>query len=75
RHFSEHTAQVIDEEIVRILREASDRATTLLTEHRDKLDTLAHALEQEETLDENDIEQLIGPPAYRNGKDEEKKQP
>ena len=26
---------------------------------------LAHALEREETLDESEIEALIGPPAYR----------
>jgi cell division protease FtsH len=65
REFSEHTAQVIDEEIVRILRSASDRAEKLLNEHRDKLDTLAVALEREEELDERQIEDLIGPPAAK----------
>jgi cell division protease FtsH len=65
REFSEHTAQVIDEEIVRILRSASDRAEKLLEEHRDKLDTLAVALEREEELDERQIEDLIGPPAAK----------
>jgi len=64
RRFSEHTAQVIDEEIVRILREASEKARQMLVDHRDKLDTLAAALEREETLDEDQIEALIGPPAY-----------
>jgi len=65
REFSEHTAQTIDEEMVRILREADDRARTLLEQHRDKLDAVAQALEREETLDERQIEELIGPPAYR----------
>jgi len=65
RRFSEHTAQVIDEEVVRILREASERARKLLTRYRDKLDVLADALEREETLDEEDIEKLIGPAAYK----------
>jgi cell division protease FtsH len=71
REFSEHTAQVVDEEIVRILRAASDRAQEVLTEHRDKLDALAEALEREEELDERQIEALIGPPATprRNGPD------
>ncbi len=64
RQFSEHTAQVIDEEVVRMLREASEGARKLLVEHRDKLNTMAGALEREETLDENDIERLIGPAAY-----------
>ncbi|MEN6497299.1 MAG: cell division protein FtsH, partial [Thermoguttaceae bacterium] len=64
REFSEHTAQVIDEEIVRFLRKASERAEQVLNDHRDKLDRLATALEREEVLDERQIEELIGPSAY-----------
>ena len=64
REYSEHTAQVIDEEISRILNEASSQAIQTLTEHREKLDTLATALDREEELDESEIEALIGPPAY-----------
>ena len=41
RRFSEHTAQVIDEEVSRLLRDAADKATAMLNEHRDKLDALA----------------------------------
>jgi len=63
RQFSEHTARVIDEEVVRILRDASDLACKMLEEHRDKLDQLAEELQREETLEEADIERLIGPPA------------
>ena len=65
RRFSEHTAQVIDEEVSRVLRDASDKATVLLKEHREKLDTLAGKLEEVETLDEEEIEKLIGPPVYK----------
>jgi cell division protease FtsH len=65
RQFSEDTARVIDEEVARILRQAADRATSTLTEQREKLDVLAQALEREETLDEAEIEKLIGPPAYK----------
>jgi cell division protease FtsH len=65
RRYSEHTAQVIDEEIMRILNEAAEVAASMLVQHRDKLDKLAKALEESETLDEQDIEGLIGPPAYR----------
>jgi hypothetical protein len=36
-----------------------------LEQHRQQLDTLAQALEREETLDEPQIEALIGPSAYR----------
>jgi cell division protease FtsH len=65
RHFSEHTAQVIDEEIGRILHDADEIAAKTLAQHRDKLDRLAAELEEEETLEEHEIEALIGPPAYR----------
>ena len=65
RQFSEHTAQLIDEEIGRILREADEKARALLSEHRAKLDRLAAALERQETLEDVDIEQLIGPAAPR----------
>jgi cell division protease FtsH len=64
REFSEHTARLIDEEIVRILRGAEGRAEQLLSEHRDKLRVLAEALEKEEVLEERQIEDLIGPSAW-----------
>jgi cell division protease FtsH len=65
RRFSEHTAQLIDEEVSRILRTASDNARDTLTEQREKLDLLAKRLEEEETLDDVAIEKLIGPPAWK----------
>ncbi len=63
REYSEYTARLIDEEIFRILRQAEQRAESLLKEHRDKLRILAEALEEEEVLDQRQIEALIGPPA------------
>ena len=63
RDFSEHTAQVIDEEVARILHSAAERASQLLGEHREKLDAVANALEENEVLDEFEVEQLIGPSA------------
>ncbi len=65
REYSEHTAQVIDEEISRILRDAETSAKELLDKNRDRLDGLAGALEKEETLDEMQVEDLLGPPAHR----------
>jgi cell division protease FtsH len=61
REFSEHSAQLIDEEVAAILHAAADRATRLLTQHRSELEKLAEALEKQEVLDEAEIEQLIGP--------------
>ncbi|HWA99877.1 MAG TPA: cell division protein FtsH, partial [Pirellulales bacterium] len=65
REFSEHTAQVIDEEVSRILHEAAEKASKLLATNRDKLELLATRLAEREVLDEREIEELIGPPASR----------
>jgi cell division protease FtsH len=65
RRFSEHTAQVIDEEVSRILRTSYERAVEMLNLHRAKLECIAKALEKEETLDDVAIEKLIGPPAWK----------
>ncbi len=64
REFSEDTAKLIDEEIVRILRAAADKAEQILRENPDKLLLLATTLEREEVLDERQIAELIGPAAY-----------
>jgi cell division protease FtsH len=66
RQFSEHTLQTIDNEVARILHEAFDRAFSILNENRDKLDTLAKALIDEEELNEDQMVDLIGP-SVRHG--------
>ncbi|GIW95796.1 MAG: ATP-dependent zinc metalloprotease FtsH 1 [Pirellulaceae bacterium] len=63
RQFSEHTMELIDEEVARILSEADQRATELLRTYRDQLDRLARALVDEEELEESEIEAILGPPA------------
>jgi cell division protease FtsH len=60
RDHSEHTAQLIDEEVSRILREADDRAFHLLEEHRDDLERLTEALIEREVLSVSEIEAVIG---------------
>jgi cell division protease FtsH len=69
RRYSEHTAQLIDEEISRLVGEASDTAIKMLERNRDKLDAIAKALEQSETLDEKEIEAIIGPPVSRQNRE------
>ena len=65
REFSEHTAQIIDDEVTRMLNEAADRATKLLSDNRGKLDALAGALEQQEMLDDVEVVGIIGPAVPR----------
>ena len=55
KQHSEETAQVIDDEVRRILQESYAEATRLLTKHRHQLDALASALLEKETLDEQQI--------------------
>ena len=60
--FSEETAREIDLEIKRLVMEAKAAATKILTEHRDELDKLAHALLEKETMDAAEIRELLGMP-------------
>lgn len=61
RHFSEHTQELIDEEVGRILMEADQKAEQLLREHRGELDSITRGLLEREELSEADITELIGP--------------
>jgi cell division protease FtsH len=68
RDHSEHTAQLVDEEVGRILREADERAYRLLEGHRDELERLTEALIEREVLSLREIEELIGKrPGGMNG--------
>ena len=69
REFSDHTAQVIDDEVTRILHEAAERATRLLTDNREKLDTLSRELEEREMLDDTEVVAIIGPAVPRRAEE------
>ncbi|MBL8890875.1 MAG: ATP-dependent zinc metalloprotease FtsH [Planctomycetaceae bacterium] len=66
RQFSEHTLEVIDEEITKILRTASDSADKLLESEKDKLEAITRALIEKEELDHHELVELIGPSAQTN---------
>jgi cell division protease FtsH len=59
RDFSESTAQIIDEEVQRIITEQENRALDTLLFNRAKLEKLAIALLDRETLSYSDVEQLL----------------
>jgi len=59
RSHSEKTAQRIDEEIGRIVSDQYDRARCTLEENREKLDELAEALLEWETLDAEQIDRVL----------------
>ncbi|MFH1379453.1 MAG: ATP-dependent zinc metalloprotease FtsH [bacterium] len=59
QHYSEKTAQVIDEEVSRIIREAKDRAVAILKENKKKLDRLAEILIEREILNGEEIDDVL----------------
>jgi cell division protease FtsH len=61
RQFSEHTAQVIDEEVEKFLHGAEDLAKRTLQQNSEKLSKVAESLMEHEVLDEREIAALIGP--------------
>jgi cell division protease FtsH len=66
---SNKTAELVDQELKRILSDAFEKARTILTEHRDQLDRLAAALVERETLDRNEVDLVVAgqtlPPVIR----------
>jgi cell division protease FtsH len=60
RTFSEETARSIDSEIRRIIDEQSTRACNIVTSGRDKLDALAKALLERESLSGEEVDRVLG---------------
>ncbi|CAK6698761.1 ATP-dependent zinc metalloprotease FtsH3 [Synechococcus sp. CBW1107] len=59
RDFSEDTAAAIDEEVSQLVAEAYKRATAVLTGNRKVLDELADMLVERETVDAEDLQELL----------------
>ena len=59
RNYSEEIAYEIDKEVRRIIDECYDRARTVITEHRDKLEGVAKALLERESLEGEDLERAL----------------
>ena len=64
---SEQTLREIDDEVKRIIGECKDRATKILTEQRERLDKLANALLERETISGADIRILLDLPPDTSG--------
>ena len=57
--YSEQTAQQIDAEVRRLIDEGYELAKKLINENRDKLDLIANALLEYETLDGKQVEDIV----------------
>ncbi|MCI0699442.1 ATP-dependent zinc metalloprotease FtsH [candidate division KSB1 bacterium] len=71
RDYSELTAQKIDEEVKRIVFEATERAANIMKQNEDNLHALANALLEREILDGDEVDAIINGellPAVEAGK-------
>ena len=59
KNYSEKTAELIDEEINRLLAEAKDRAKATLIEHKDATELLVKALLKTETVEQEEFDELM----------------
>ena len=62
--YSEETAKMIDSEISKIIENQYQRAVTILSENRDKLDALASKLLEKEVIFREDLEEIFGKRAW-----------
>jgi len=62
--YSKRLAATMDIEARNLISEAYQRTEQCLTEHKDKLESLAQLLLQKETLNYSDVEALLGPPPF-----------
>ncbi|HEX9030963.1 MAG TPA: ATP-dependent zinc metalloprotease FtsH [Streptosporangiaceae bacterium] len=70
RPFAESTQAAIDAEVSRLLREAEERAVSVIKGHKDMLDQLVELLLERETVDGAEVYRIVGKPAPERGPDE-----
>lgn len=58
--YSENTAQLIDEEVKKMINEQYDRAKALLSEHQEGHNRLANLLMEREVIFAEDVEEIFG---------------
>ncbi|XP_053678292.1 paraplegin [Anopheles nili] len=66
--YSKGLGNLIDFEARKMIAEAYERTEDILRENADKLDKLAEALLEKETLNYDQVVELIGPPRYEDAK-------
>ena len=71
-HYSEDTSREIDQEVRIILDEAYKKASKLLDENKDILDSMKDALIEYETIDADQVDDLMNRKAVRKPKDWDK---
>jgi cell division protease FtsH len=62
RNFSEEVAQLIDEEVRSLIKEAYETAKRILTEQRANMEAVVRRLRIEETIDAGQLEDIVTAP-------------
>jgi cell division protease FtsH len=60
RDYAEATQALIDDEVSRLLKEADERASSILREHREALDRLTEALVEREMMNGDEVYAIAG---------------
>jgi len=68
--YSEATAQLIDEEVKKLVDQAYQRTLDILHEHRDELETLAHRLLEKEVVLKDELEEIFGVRSFEEKEEE-----
>ena len=58
--YGEETARIIDEEVGAVIEKAYAQAKDILSENRDKLESLAQSLLKNEVIFKEDVERILG---------------
>ena len=75
RNYSEETAEKIDKEVARLIREAQKEAEKKLKEHKAKMDVLVQTLLEKEVLEKEEFEKLMKESGNKAEKPLKDKQP
>ena len=75
RNYSDETATLIDEEVVKIIRKAESTAERILADNSDTLHRMAKELLKYETLDSLDIQKILDGKTIRRSKNGKAKTP
>jgi cell division protease FtsH len=70
RALSEHVRRLVDAEVQRLVEEGLESARRLVREHRPQLEAITARLLQQEVIEEEELERILGPKAGDHPRDE-----
>lgn len=65
KHYSEETARLIDREVIKIIKQAYDRAKEILSQNQDKMHNIVEHLLERETLSGEELSMIMKVRTFR----------